>query len=314
MKTYHCLVCGKLLTKTEYEKALKIQEAREIHLRHRESELKKKERALPQKIEEARIEAQRKEKTRAERLMSGWKNKVKTLEERIRQLEKGSTPQTRGLEFEDKLTARLEQEFPEDDIQHKGRGGDVLHVIKFDKKPAGIIIYECNRTPRIQSQHINQAYLAKQSREADFAVLVTTGRAKGFSGFAEKKGVLVISPLGTIPVASLLRQHIIEMLKAKISKEKRAIVAQQLMQYITSPQFKNPIQEVVQITSELQDMIKVETKEHIRTWGELLAHYQKIHWDNSLIQGNLQLVLHGKEPKVIARPAIPPLQLPTASE
>jgi hypothetical protein len=120
--------------------------------------------------------------------MSGWKNKVNTLEERLRQLEKGSTPQTEGLEFADKLVARLKKEFPEDDIQHKGKGGDVLHIIKFDNKPAGIIIYECKRTKGIQSQHIHQAHLAKQSREADFAVLVTTGQKKGFSGLAQMRG------------------------------------------------------------------------------------------------------------------------------
>jgi hypothetical protein len=314
MKTYRCPVCGKSLTKTEYEKALKIHEAREIHLRHHENELKKKERELPQKIEEARIEAQRKEKTRAERLMSGWKNKVKTLEERINQIEKGSTPQTEGLEFEDKLTTRLKQEFPEDDIQHKGKGGDVLHIVKFDKKPAGVIIYECKRTPRIQSQHINQAHLAKQSREADFAVLVTTGQKKDFSGLAQMRGVLIVSPLGAIPLASLLRRHLIEMLRAEITKEKRSIIAQQLVKYITGPQFKNPIEEVVHLTSQLQDMIKEEAKEHFLIWKKRWDYYQTIHWDSSQIQENLRLVLHGKEPKAIAHPEVPPLQLPGSTE
>ena len=314
MKTYSCPVCGKSLTKIEYEKALKIHEAREIHLRHRENELKKKERELPRKIEEARIEAQRKEKTRAERLMSGWKNKVKTLEERINQLEKGSTPQTEGLEFEDKLTTRLKQEFPEDDIQHKGKGGDVLHIVKFEKKPAGVIIYECKRTPRIQNQHINQAHLAKQSREADFAVLVTTGQKRDFSGLAQIRGVLIVSPLGAIPLASLLRRHLIEMLRAEITKEKRSIIAQQLVKYITGPQFKNPIEEVVHLASQLQDMIKEEAKENFLIWKKRWDYYQTIHWDSSQIQENLQLVLHGKEPKAIAHPEVPPLQLPGSTE
>jgi len=246
--------------------------------------------------------------------MAGKDKLIQSLKERVDQLKKGSTPQTEGLEFEDKLVSRLKREFPEDDIQHKGKGGDVLHIVYFNKKLAGIIIYECKRTPKILTQHVQQTNRAKQSREADFAVLVTTGKAKKFSGLAEMRGVLVVSPLGAIPLASLLRQHIIEMLKAKISKEKRTIVAQQLMQYITSPQFKNPIQEVILITSELQDMIQLEAKDHMRTWKKRWAHYQMIRWDNKLIQENLQLVLHGKEPKVIVHPAVPPLQLPASSE
>lgn len=266
MKTYRCPVCGKSLTKQEYEKALKIQEAKEKHLQHLQAELKKAQTELAKKVEAVRKAAQQKEKRRAERLMAGWKTKVRKLEERIRQLEKGSTPQTEGLEFEDKLTARLRKEFPEDQIQHKGKGGDVLHIVLFAKKEAGTIIYECKRTPRIPVQHVRQAYLAKQSRHADFAVLVTTGTKRGFSGVVEANGVLIVSPLAAIPLASLLRAHLIEMLRGKVTKEKRAIIAQQLMKHITSPQFKNPIEKIVHLSTELQDMIKTEAKDHFRIW------------------------------------------------
>lgn len=317
MKTYRCPTCGKPLTKSEYEKALKIHEAKEKHLLHQKEELrkqkeefKKKERELPKKIEEAKKEVKLKEKQKTDRLTAGLRNKLRIAEDRIRQIEIDKTPQTEGLEFEEKLTARLQREFKEDDIQHKGKGGDVLHVVKFEKEAAGIIIYECKRTPRIQSQHIRQAYLAKQSRKADFAVLVTTGQKKGFSGLAQTNEVLVVSPFAVIPLASLLRGHLIEMLRAKITKEKRAIIAQQLMKYITSPQFKNPIEEVVHLSSELQDMIKEEAKDHFRIWKKRWDHYQVISWDSSQIRNNLQLVLHGKEPKAIVRPKVSQLQLP----
>lgn len=314
MKTYYCPVCKKPLTKKEYEQALGILGEREKHFEHVKSELQKKLREAQANEKKAKDEGIKAERRRTQRLLAGKDKQIQTLKERMDQLKKGSTPQTEGLEFEDELAARLKREFPEDDIRHKGKGGDVLHIVMFNKKHAGSIIYECKRTPRIQSQHIQQAYLAKQSREAEFAVLVTTGQRKGFSGFAEINGVLLVSPLGTIPLASLLRQHLIEMLRAKISREKRAIIAQQLMQYITSPQFKNPIEEVVQLTSTLQVMIQEEAKEHFQTWNKRWMHYQKIHWDSSQIQNNLQLVLHGKEPKALIHPKVPPLQLPSSSE
>lgn len=314
MPTYKCPVCGKPLTKAEYERALKIHEAREEYLRQKEEQLRKRECELPKKIEEAKRQGQQQEKKRTERLVAGWRTRVKTLEERIRQLEKGSTPQTEGLEFEEKLAARLKREFPEDDIQHKGRGGDILQFVKFERKTAGIVIYECKRTPKIPSQHIQQAYEAKRSREADFAVLVTTGQKKGFSGLARMNGVLVVSPPGAIPLAGLLRSFLIEMMRAKITKEKRAAIAQQLMKYIMSPQFKNPIEEVIQLTSELQDMIKDEAREHVKMWRKRWDHYQTIHWDSTQINSNLQLVLHGKEPKPIPHPKVPPLQLSASTK
>lgn len=314
MKTYRCPVCKKSLTKGEYERALGILGEREKHLEHKKAELEKKLLRAKAKAKEARDEGIKAERARTQRLLAGKDKQIQTLKERIDQLKKGSTPQTEGLEFEDKLVARLKREFPQDDIQHKGKDGDVLHIVRFEKKPAGIIIYECKRTPRIQSQHVRQAHRAKQSREAHFAVLVTTGEKKGFSGLARMNGVLVVSPLGTIPLASLLRGHLIEMSKAKITKEKRAIIARQLMTYITSPQFKNPIEEVVQLSTELQGMIKEEAKNHLRIWKKRWDRYQRIHWDSSQIQNNLQLVLHGKEPRALVHPKVPPLQLPAPTE
>lgn len=314
VKSYKCPVCKKPLTKKEYEDALGILKERERLFESEKAELRKKLREAKAREEKAKEEGMKIERKRTQRLLAGKDEQIKTLKERLEQLKKGSTPQTEGLEFEDKLTARLKLEFPDDDIQHKGKDGDVLHIVKFDKKSAGTIIYECKRTPKILSQHIRQAHRAKQSRKADFAVLVTTGQKKGFSGFAQMNGILVISPLGTIPLASLLRQHLIEMLRANIIKEKRAIIAQELMKYITSPQFKNPIEEVMQVTSELQGMIKEEAEEHFRTWKKRWEHYQTIHWDGSQIQNNLQLVLHGEEPKVIVHKEIPPLQLPSSTD
>ncbi len=306
-KVYQCPVCGKPLTKAEFERALEIHKARERHVKDWELALRRREKRLKQEKRAAARDAQAKEKRRAERLMAGQRSKIKKLEERIAQLECGKTPQTEGLEFEEKLAARLRREFPEDDIQHKGKDGDVLHLVHFGGKHAGTIIYECKRTPSISVNHARQAYLAKQTRHAEFAVLVTTGARKGFAGLMELGGVLVVSPLGAIPLAALLRQNLVEMMRANITRKKRAKIAQQLLKYITSPQLKNPIEEVIQTATELQNMVKEEYDQHVRTWKKRLGHYQKIHWDTSQVQENIQRILHGKEPKAILPPKAPPL-------
>jgi hypothetical protein len=86
------------------------------------------------------------------------------------------------------------------------------------------------------------------------------------------------------------------------------------MKYIISLQFKNPIEEAVHLTSKLQDMIKEEAKEHFRTWKRRWEDYQTIHWDISQIRLNLQLVLHGEEPKPLKHSKVPPLQLPKPTD
>jgi hypothetical protein len=335
MKTYRCPTCGKTLTKSEYEKALRVNEAREQHYEHKEAELARKEREqrakqlawereqrnrvrqirqqAKERVEEEKERIREQEKAKAARQQAGLRDQLQKAKERLRQREKGTNPQTEGLEFEEKLAARLRTEFPDDQIVEKGKGGDVLHIVMFNKSAVGIIIYECKRTPSILGQHVVQTNRAKQFREADFAVLVTTGKKRGFSGFAQMDNVSVVSPLAVVALASLLREHLIEMARLKVTKEKRAILAQRLMHYIDSPQFKNPIEEVVQRTSKLQVMIRKEAGEHWRTWKERWAHYETINWNASQVQGNLRLLLQGEQPKPIAKHKTPPLQLPAPS-
>ncbi|MBK7207361.1 MAG: DUF2130 domain-containing protein [Elusimicrobia bacterium] len=321
MKTYKCPTCGKVLTRAEYEKALKIQGATEKHFHQREEALRekaqerearfrKKERELQDRLKNESARIRRIEKARAERSNLGLKQSLQKANEEIRRLRTGTTPQTDGLEFEEKLVIRLRAEFPDDEVLHKGQGGDVLHTVKFGKEIAGIIVYECKRTPRIEGDHIAQAHQAKQIRQADFVVLVTTARKKGFTGFTQMNGVWIAAPLASIPLAALLRQHLIEMVKARITKEKRAAIAQQLMKFIDSPQFRNPVEEVVQRTTRLQEMIKKEAKDHFRIWRDRWEHYQTIHWNATQVQANLQLVLHGNAPKPMHHHKATPLQLP----
>jgi hypothetical protein len=186
----------------------------------------------------------------------------------------------------------------------------VLHSVKYDGQSAGIIVYECKRTKRIENSHIRQAQRAKRSRDADFVVLVTTGKKPGFDGFDQIRDVLVVAPLGVIPLASLLRNILIEMLKAGITKSERVAIAERLMQHISSPLFKNSIEEAIQRTSDLGKMLQGEFKAHVDAWKKRWEYYQTMHWDISQVQANLQRVLHGKEPKRIDRPKVSQLALP----
>lgn len=310
MKTYRCPVCGKSLTEQEYERALGILGEREKHLKHEKAELLGKVRQAQAKARRAREEGIETERKRTKRLLQGKEAEIQKWKDRVRQLKRGSTPQMEGLEFEDKLVARLKREFPEDKVEHTGKGGDILHTVRFSKKPAGVIIYECKRSPRIQGGHIRQAFRAKQSREADFAVLVTTGQKRGFGGLAHMNGVFVVAPLAVLPLVSLLRLRLIEMLKAKVTRRERAIIAERLVKFVTSPQFKNPIEEVIERASDLQDLLFDEALAHKHIWEKRWEHYQVIHWDGSHVQANVQLVLQGKEPKAVSRPKVPSLEVP----
>lgn len=124
------------------------------------------------------------------------------------------------------------------------------------------------------------------------------------------RGVLVVAPLGVISLAWLLRTYLIEMAKANVVREKRAAVAQSLLKFITSPQFKNPIEDVIRLSTELQDMITQEFKDHYRGWQKRWTYYNRIQWDSTQVGANIELVLQNKAPRPILYRKAPPLQLP----
>jgi hypothetical protein len=279
---------------------------REAQFQKEKRELAEKARASLAKGIEQGIENERK---RAERLMAGQSATITKLEERIRQLEKGSTPQTEGLEFEGTLVERLRDEWPADDVTHHGKNGDVVHVVREAGEIAGTIVYECKRTSQIQRAHVEQAGAAKRGREADFAVLVTTGKRKGFGGVDEEDGVVIVGPLGVMPVVALLRQYLVRLHHARLSDAERSKAAESLVRYVTGPQFRNPLQDSITRARELQKSLQLEVKQHMKNWNERWESYQSLEWDATQIDSNIQLVLQGGKPRAAVQPKIAALQL-----
>ena len=299
---YRCPVCKKNLTKREFERAFKIHEAQKEHVKALERNLEEKERRFREQEKRIKQQAREAEHSRTRRIVEGKDLKIRNLNETIKLLKRGQTPQEYGPEFERKLVKRLKGEFKCDDIQHKGKGGDVLHIVMEGGKVAGSIIYECKWTPRISGSHIRQAARAKMSRRADFAVLVTCGTKRGFGGFTEMSGVLVVAPAGVVSLAGLCRMHVVKMFHSGVEKKQRAKVATQLLNFIKSPEFKNPIEEIVRTSEHLREGIMEEFRWHKSDWERRWNAYGRIHWDGFAIQENLRSVFHGGKPKPMIQP------------
>jgi hypothetical protein len=328
MKSYKCPLCGSALTKAKYEATLHIQKERDksakadleklhnqIHSsEQRESDLKARLKASNQKGKLAESEGVKKgaltEKRRQERLTAGLKNKVQTLQSRIGQLERGTTPQTEGLEFEENLYKRLRKEFAGDVIEHKGKGGDILHSVMQDREDIGTIIYECKQTPKILPDHVQQCCRAKKARRAHFGILITTGTRRGFTGLAHEDGILIVAPLGVVALAHLCRAHLVEMAKARLDKDQRSLIAGKLVQYVTSPSYKIPLEQAIQKSTKLGVLLRKEVKAHLNTWQHRYELYLNIHWDISQIQTNVSRVLQGETVLQLEKPKLHTLSLP----
>jgi len=309
VRKYNCPVCNTSLSRTAYEKALGIIEEKERLLESERAKIANENDGLKLQLKEsqkkvaaAREDGIKAERARNGRLLAGKEAEIQKLKERLKQIQTGNTPQTDGLEFEATLCNRLKREFPEDRIQHKGKGGDVLQLVRFEDEPAGSIIYECKRTPSILTQHLRQTMAAKKQRDADFAILVTTGKRRGFNGFSQMDGVLVVCPLVVVHICCLLRAHLMEMTRVKLDRQTRAAIAQKLMTYITGTEFRNYIERIIRFSTELQETLETEIKEHLRGWEKRQNYYQTINHETNQMQRNLNLVLHGREPRLIDAP------------
>lgn len=295
MKKTKCPVCQTPLTKHKYEHALGILKSREKHLKTAQhaqmKKLRASIRAAKQNMRKARSLGIEHERKRNQRLLAGKESEIDRLRQRIKNITKGTTPQTDGLEFEEKLLKALKRTFPEDKFDHVGKGGDIIQRIQTGNKEIGKIVFECKRTKGISSSHIKQANRAKQTRQCDFAVLNTTGTKKKFAGFSVQDDVIIASPLCVLAVANMLRETVLSMHRAEISRTQRAKVAKQLLSYLKSPHYRNLIGDLVSRSRTVKEILEGEMLDHAANWRDRWEAYQQIELSSLRIKENFDLIL-----------------------
>lgn len=325
---YKCPLCGSSLTEHHYHKVIKLQEKKEKVQKGELEKIKKeaaaaKAAAAVAKKQQQAIRAKAKHDVEAAKKQAALnernKNAVrfkrmqarnKRLQEEMKMLKKHTSPQEIGLADEGVLVKRLAKEFPEDRIEHVGKGGDVLHYVIFDKEDVGCIVYECKHTDRISSDHVAQTSLAKKTRQANYGILVTTGTRKGFSGLDQEAGIFLVAQAGVLTLARICRESLVTMAKQRLDAAAKAAAAKRLMDYVTSPVCKTPLEEAISHTERAHKNLIREMKQHVNDWKDRHELYQTIHYDVSHVQKNINRVLGGDEPLKLEKPKFEPLALP----
>lgn len=224
-----------------------------------------------------------------------WKKaleQIKTLKE---QLKKGTTPQLDGLNLEGELVKLLKEKFPEDRIEHKGHGGDILHYINHNSKEIGLIVYECKKTQTFQKSYVNQIKNDVAKRNATYGVLVTTSSEKERAGFWVDKGILIVHPYGTIYIAEVLRKWIISLYSLKLDKKELSECAKKLLEYVKSDKFKNCVQDNIHRARELNEMLQKEMKTHVNIWKQRDKHYSKISENSKSVENDSLSILRNEK-------------------
>jgi hypothetical protein len=236
----------------------------------------------------------------------------KQIKELERQLEKHTTPQLEGLLYEHTLARALERWFPEDEIRHTGKGGDVIHSIVRKGQQVGVIVYECKRVKHYSAGHVKQAAEAKEKRKADFAILVTNAMKKGKQGFFTERGVIIVHPAGLLSILNVLRSQIVRIAEMKLGQLQRDKAVKLTLEYLEGPEFTNSMDAIIQESISLYENLIDEVKKHIAGWRRRYSSYKKVCEEASTVKSTTKALLSGQpEYKKLIRtetlPALPEL-------
>lgn len=190
------------------------------------------------------------------------------LEKLSRKLESQSGEEL-GEEGERDLVVLLRQAFQGDRIERIGRGvkgADIIHQIMEGTKLCGTIIYESKNVSNWNNSFVNQAKKYQTQYETPHVVIVSTVFPNRQKSMCICEGIPVVSLRTAIPLATIIRDGIIQISHLKVSDVARDEKSKELFDYIISDRFGTRFKEIADAIEDLQDQQRKERTWHENAW------------------------------------------------
>jgi len=234
-----------------------------------------KEKELTKRLEEARssITEQAQQENflklrEREKVIEDLKTK---LDEAKRQAEQGSM-QLQGEIQELQIIELLQESFPNDVITQSKKGAnaaDVLQVcITQTGAEAGKIYYESKRTKSWSNDWIKKFKQDNLNTKADVLVLVTNALPKDIQRYGIIDGVWVCSFNDVKELSLVLRYGLLKIQSLAITQHGRESKMELLYNYLTSEEFKNVFESILEGFKLIQDSHHGEKLKMQRVWKE----------------------------------------------
>ena len=300
---------------TELKKKLDAAEKAELEIRKQKNDLDEEKRrfelekqrqldrereSIGKKATEEQIE---KDKYKLAELEKKLSDTSKALEDANRKATQGSQ-QLQGEVAELDLEETLRRAFPSDVIEPVGKGvlgADIRQVVKSPGgKDCGTILWESKRTKAWSDAWIGKLKDDMRADRAHIPALVSDvlpDEAK--TGMGMKDGVWVCLPKLFIPMATLLRLRLIDAAKQKFISENRLTKAEQIYSYVTSHEFAQQVESMVEVYNDMLAQITKERTAFERSWKLRETQVQRLLSGVSGIYGSIQGA---------AGPALPPIK------
>ena len=234
----------------------------------------------------------------------------KALDDAQRKAKHGSQ-QLQGEVLELDLENSLKVNFQNDDIQPvaKGiKGADVKQIVKSPsgKTVCGTILWELKRTKAWTQGWVTKLKEDVRKEGADVAVIVSTALPEDArNGIGNVDGVWVAGNAQAITLATLLRDTLIKVTYQKTASAHQGRKADLIYDFVTSRQFVQQIEAIVESYSEMNSQIAKERVAYERLWKAREAQLQRIVLSAASVYGSMQGLVGGN-----ALPQLKGLDLP----
>lgn len=292
----------------EKEKKLKQSEEAELELRKKNRDLAEREAKLEleitRKLDEERkkiVDQTIKEQGEQQRLKLQEKDKQmeilkKTIEDLKRQSEQGSM-QIQGEVQEDDLKELLTLTFPTDlveDVPTGITGADLVQSVNSRVgATAGIVLWESKNTKSFSQDWITKLKQDQGKVKADIAVLVTQVLPKEIESFGLIKGVWVVGYQFVVPMTQILRSKLIDIARTKQALEGQDEKMALLHQYLTGPEFKNRVENMVMAFVNMKTELDRERRSLRTIWKRREKEIDRMLLNTSSLYGDLQGIIGG---------------------
>lgn len=271
-----------------------LRKQRELDTKLREADLsveKRVQEGLNATREQARKEVEGELKLKVAEKELTITSMQKQIEELKRRAEQGSQ-QLQGEVMELELEALLRTRFPRDTIEPvpKGvHGGDVLHhVLGPIGQACGTILWESKRTKGWSDGWLVKLREDQREAKAEVAILSSVALPKGVDSFELVEGVWVTHPRVAIPLATTLRQSLIDLATARQAGEGLQTKTEMVYQYLTGPRFRQRVQAIVEAFSSMQEDLDKEKKAITKQWAKREEQIERVMQATVGMYGDLQ--------------------------
>lgn len=282
------------LAEAQKAQAELIKKQRELDDAKRELELtveKRVQDSLTEVRTQAKLQAEEEQKFKVmekEQTIAAMQKQIEDLKRRAEQGSQQLQGEVQELELENLLRVK----FPFDTIEPVGKGefgGDVVQrVFSQQGQASGTILWESKRTKNWSDGWLTKLREDQRTAKAEIAVIVSQVLPKDVDSFDIVDGVWVTHPKAAIPVATILRQTLLQVSMARQSSEGQQTKTEMVYQYLTGPRFKQRVEAIVEAFSSMQEDLDKERKAIMKQWAKREEQIERVMNATVGMYGDLQ--------------------------